>query len=378
MSAPFYDRLDHLLRDTGQATPCLVLDLDRFQRNIALVRDRTQPGVGIRVVAKSLACQPLLDQAYEGLNATGLMTFSVRMLERLLGARPQAEQLMGKPLPVQGAAQVLSAHAHAAARVIWLIDTEARAAQYAALAETRGQTLRVALELDVGLHRGGVPPERLADGITALTRHGNLRFEGVMGYEPHLAKLPGPLRRPATRRVVRALQDAAAQVKEAGGTLINTAGSMTFAGYGPQHGVSEVSLGSVLVKPTDFDMPSTEGFEPALFIATPILKYMPGNPLPGLDWLPRIATRRRAHLAVYGGYWKAQPVHPAGYGYSGVFGHSSNQEVWTGPVLDHAPVDHFAILRPTQSEAVLPEFGEVVVVSQGRITDRWPTMPVAQ
>jgi len=37
--------------------------------------------------------------------------------------------------------------------------------------------------------------------------------------------------------------------------------------------------------------------------------------------------------------------------------------------------DDFIFLRPRQSEAVLQQFGDIVVVENGRITERWPVMP---
>lgn len=376
MIDPVYADIRSALRGAGQATPCLVLDLDRYSANIDTARANVAPGLSVRVVAKSLACLPMLDLAMQGLGANGMMTFSATMLRLFLWERPEVTHLMGKPLPVAAVADVLAVQPEAAGRVIWLVDTGARAAQLAELAGQTGQSLRVAVELDVGLHRGGVPPGDLAGMLGDLAAHPGLIFEGVMGYEPHLAKLPGLLRGIATRRVQAALAQGADLTRARGGTLVNTGGSMTFANYTPDHGATEVALGSVLAKPTDFDLSATEAFQPALFIATPILKYLPGNPLPGLDWLP--AGKRRAHIAIYGGYWKAKPVWPAGYNCSGVFGHSSNQEMWAGPVLVSSPVDDFALLRPTQSEAVLPEFGEVVVHSKGQIIQRWATLPVAQ
>ncbi|MEX0286639.1 MAG: alanine racemase [Paracoccaceae bacterium] len=376
MTQSYFETLDEVLVQAGQASPCLVLDLDRFEANIALARRRVQAGVGLRVVAKSLACLPMLDRAVSGLEAVGVMTFSLERLRVMLKARPEWTHLLGKPLPVRGAAEVLAECPNAAEQVTWLVDTVARAEQYAELAKARGVSLRVALELDAGLHRGGVAMDQAARVAHAVRAMQGLSLVGVMGYEPHLAKLPGLVKGSARRQVLSALQQGAALVSEG---LVNTGGSMSFAAYGRAEGVSEVSLGSVLVKPTDFDLPSTEGFEPALFIAAPILKYMPDNPVPGFDAVQALTRlRRKADLAIYGGYWKGKPVHPAGYGYSGVFGHSSNQEVWSGPYLKRSPVDRFAFLRPTQSEAVLPEFGQVVVVSGGEIVDRWETMGVAQ
>ena len=379
---PDFALWDRALRQHGQHLPCLVLDHERYRANLALARSRAQPGMGLRVVAKSLACLPMLDLAIEQLGALGVMTFSAAMLNSLLQERPGLEHLMGKPLPVGAAAGVLAERRRAPEQVIWLIDTAHRARQYADLARARQCRLRVAIELDVGLHRGGVEPAELAGLIADVQQLPGLRVEGVMGYEPHLTKLPAPLRKRATAAVERALRGAADLLQQQGifgpggaGPLVNTGGSLSFANYGAALGVSEVALGSLLVKPQDFVLPATRGFQPALFIATSILKYRANNPMPGLEALgPLLSWRRRADLAIYGGYWKGTPVHPQGYDYSGIFGRSSNQEVWTGPQLATSPVDHFAFLHPSQSEAVIPEFGEVLLLSEGQITETWPAL----
>ncbi len=374
MTLPDFAQWDALLRNASQDRPCLVLDVDRFRGNLTHARERLQHGIRSRVVAKSLSSLPMLDMAVTELDAIGVMSFSAGMVRWLLTERPAWEQLMGKPLPVAAVEHILTDHTNAADTVIWLIDTPERAAQMAEVATKHSRRLRVALEIDIGLHRGGTDIAVMAAQLNALHEEGAFTLEGVMGYEPHLAKLPSVLRRAAERRVADALAQAETILTEIGaGTMVNTGGSLTFSRYGRESGTTEVSLGSVLAKPTDFDIDATTGFEPALFIATPILKYMPRNALPGLDRFRALtALRAPANIAVYGGYWKAKPVHPAGYGYSGIFGRSSNQEVWTGPALDTSPVDHFAFLRPTQSEAVIPEFQDVLLIENGRLSGTWP------
>lgn len=361
---------DEMLRDAEQDQPCLLLDLAQYRRNLAHARAQLRPGVRARVVAKSLASLPMLDLAMEALEAIGVMSFSAEMVSAILRDRPTWEQLMGKPLPIAAVARILRDQPEAADRVIWLVDTPERVAQMRGVAEARGMPLRVALEIDIGLHRGGMPLAEMAAQIAALHRDPLFEFAGVMGYEPHLAKLPGLLRKGAARRVAEGLRQAAAQMAALGARgLVNTGGSLTFSRYGPEDGVSEVSLGSVLVKPSDFDHATTKGFAPALFIATPVLKYLPGNSAPGFERLPH----KGAHLAIYGGYWKAHPVYPAGYRRSKIFGASSNQEMWAGPQLAQSPVDHFAFLRPTQSEAVIPEFGTIFTLDGAEITP-WSTL----
>lgn len=371
MTTAYYSHLDATLRANGQTRPCLILDRDRLDRNIE--QARTQARLPVRLVAKSLASLPLIDRAYEGLDAIGLMSFSAAMLETLLKTRPAYPHLMGKPLPTRAVAEVLKAQPNAATQVTWLVDGPERTHQLAELAAQLGKDLHVALEVDVGLHRGGATADEMGAQIATLTTLPGLNFAGIMGYEPHLAKLPAPFRRGAEQVVTRTLKAAS------GLGLVNTGGSLTFAQYGPDHGATELSLGSILLKPTDFDLPATQAFDPALFIAAPILKYLPGNPMPGPRWLSRLTGRaRKADIALYGGYWKGKPVHPDGYQTSRIFGHSSNQEIWSGPPLPATPLDHFALLRPTQSEATLPEFGEILVLSEGEIIDRWPCLPVAQ
>jgi D-serine deaminase-like pyridoxal phosphate-dependent protein len=39
--------------------------------------------------------------------------------------------------------------------------------------------------------------------------------------------------------------------------------------------------------------------------------------------------------------------------------------------------DDFVFFRPTQSEAVFLQFGDLLVYEDGRITERWPTFPVS-
>lgn len=76
-------------------------------------------------------------------------------------------------------------------------------------------------------------------------------------------------------------------------------------------------------------------------------------------------------IFIHGGYWKAKPVDPPGLNYNPTYGRSSNQEVLTGgPQTDIQPDDH-VFLRPTQSEAVLMQFGDIAIYDKGTIVDMW-------
>ncbi|MCZ8543433.1 DSD1 family PLP-dependent enzyme [Mesorhizobium qingshengii] len=381
MSA-YFATLSDALKEAGIFQPCLVLDLDRLDSNIALVKERLDPGLAVRLVDKSLACLPLLSRIGKALGTTSFMTFHPPITLAVLKVFPDADILYGKPMPVGAARSVLSNSAADWSRVCWLIDTQERLAEYGALADEIGTELRIAFEIDVGLHRGGfAEPEALSKALSALPAHKRLHCEGVMAYEAHAPHIPGLFGGPA-KALAQASERVTAFVECLGADqrrTLNIGGSKTALLH---HGgvANEVSMGSAFVLPGDFDTPGLEGFVPAAFVATPILKVvepmLPGPPavsrlLRGLGRFPR----KGCYL--YGGKWMAEPVFPAGMKTNSLLGLSSNQQFMGLPADATARPGDYAFLRPTQSEAVLQQFGSIAVFSGGRIADRWPALPMA-
>lgn len=115
------------------------------------------------------------------------------------------------------------------------------------------------------------------------------------------------------------------------------------------------------------------------FIAAPVLKKYNGFAIPGGDgrcaWLHRLNPNLAQVLFIHGGYWKAVPEDPPGLRQSGIFGRSTNQEALTLGRRADICVDDFVFLRPTQSERVLTQFGDIVVFENGQVVDYWPAMP---
>jgi hypothetical protein len=60
----------------------------------------------------------------------------------------------------------------------------------------------------------------------------------------------------------------------------------------------------MLLKPTDFDLATLDDFQPALWIATPVLKKLTRTQIPELSLLDRL-YRNQLALFVYCGYWMA-------------------------------------------------------------------------
>lgn len=378
MSA-YFAILSDALKAAGIFQPALVLDRDRLDNNIALVRERLAPSLAVRLVDKSLACLPLLSHIGKALGTSRFMTFHPPITAAVLKAFPDADLLYGKPMPVGAAKAVLSKGDADWSRVCWLIDTPERLAEYGALAAELGTVLRIAFEIDVGLHRGGfASPEALSQALKLLSAR--LRCEGVMAYEAHAPHIPGlfggPVKALAKASVLAA--SFVACLGEDQRRTLNIGGSKTALLH---HGgvANEVSMGSAFVLPSDFDTLGLDGFQAAAFIATPILKVvepmLPGPPAVS-RLLQALGRFPRKGCYLYGGKWMAEPVFPEGMQTNNLLGLSSNQQFMGLPGDATARSGDYAYLRPTQSEAVLQQFGSIAVLSGGKIVDRWPALPM--
>jgi len=388
----YFRSLEASLHASGIARPVMLVDLDRLDQNIEVVRKALGPR-GLRIVAKSLPSPKLIEYVLGQADTERVMVFHQPFANAVASLHPDADVLFGKPMPVAATAEFyerLPGGAFDAARQMqWLVDTPERLRQYASLASARNLQLRINLEIDVGLHRGGVnDPTTLSGMLDAIAADERLEFGGLMGYEPHVVKMPafaggpeGEFARVQERYagfldVVQGHSKTAHSSRE---LTLNAAGSPTYRLWRDVEGLSnELSVGSGLVKPLDFDLPILEEHVPALYIATPVLKTREGLEVPGLGsgnglwsaWDPN----RAQSFFTYGGNWKAKPVSPAGLLDNPVFGHSSNQEMLNGSAEIALAVDDFVFLRPTQSEFVMLQFGDLIMVRGEEIVDAWSVL----
>jgi D-serine deaminase-like pyridoxal phosphate-dependent protein len=385
MHDPYFTGLAVALKRAGLNRPTLVIDRARLAANIAAIRKSVDAAkLPLRVVAKSLPVPGLLSTILTGMGTNRLMVFSAEMLRQLMPLHPQADYLGGKPLPVSEFIRISSdAAIDPGPRMQWLIDTPLRLREYAEAAKARGVVLRANLEIDVGLHRGGfADPQALAEAVTAANAAG-VQISGLMGYDPHIPKMPSP--DSAWADAQSAYAKAIAVLKSAGfdpaKLTLNGAGSPTFRRHCAGTVANEVSVGSAFVKPGDFDYEDLTDLHPAAFIATPVLKTSDDHALPGVEafsgamhWWDRNSMRG---FFIHGGHWLAKPVSPQGLEYSKLFGRSSNQELLTGSTQIALKPDDTVFLRPDQSEALFLQFGDIAVFDGGEIADLWTSLPVS-
>jgi D-serine deaminase-like pyridoxal phosphate-dependent protein len=320
-----------------------------------------------------------------GCRTDRLMVFNGVVLDDMVRAKPACDVLLGRPLPVIQVDEFLRRHgagAAPAAHPQWLVDSPQRLRQYAAVAKARAAPMRINLEIDVGLHRGGLANARAVAELIDLARAEPL-FEvtGLMGYDAQVPAVPFPQAELA--RVKQRYGEARAVLlaklgDRPGGRTLNTAGSPTYRMHLDDRVANEVAIGSGFVKPLDFDLPGLAEHIPAAFIAEPVLKAINQaliptiEPLAGLldAWDP---NSRRGFFA-YGGYGDAEPVSPAGLEFSPLYG---GRAMLTGSARMDLKQDDFIFFRPRESEGVFLQFGDIAVYDGGEIATRWPIFPVA-
>jgi D-serine deaminase-like pyridoxal phosphate-dependent protein len=390
----WYRSMARAVREAGVGEPALLIDLDRLDANIEQLRSAVPPGRSVRLVQKSLPSLPLIEYVVPRLGVRGLMMFHRPFLNVYAQRAPRHDQLLGKPMPVAAAHAFYEAWRPGcgfdpSTQLQWLVDTEARLAQYLALARTKRLCLQVNLEIDVGLRRGGVPaPEALAPLLALVAANPqHLRWSGFMGYDSHAVQAPpwsSPLqavaRSNARHRGFIAWAQAHHPALFHDRLCFNGAGSPTVTLHSVDTPLTELALGSALVKPTDFDVPSLAMLRPAALIATPVLKVLPHLELPFIEPLARLAGRllpgRGQSVFVYGGRMMARPVWPPGLRSNRLYGLSSNQQLLNLPAGVPVAVDDSVLWRPTQSEAVLLQFGDLLGVRGGRVVERFAADPL--
>lgn len=391
--AEYFARASQALRSASIATPTMVIDKDRLLANARQVMQNVNGRLPLRLVAKSLPCLPLLDLLMQTMQTRRLMVFNLPYLQQLAAQRSDVDLLLGKPLPVAAAAEFYRSFQggqfQPGQQLQWLVDSPQRLAQYRDLARAQQLDMRVSLEIDVGLHRGGVDSaQMLQEMLAILKEEPRLHWSGMMGYDAHVPKLPlASLREKALADAKSIYQEYAGLAKQAlqpagtGGALVlNAGGSPTYRMHDGSGAANEIALGSALVKPSDFDTEALQDLAPAAFIATPVLKAERRFQMPrGVEALSDAArawdvNQERVYF-VYGGNWMADPVSPAGLAPSGLYGNSSNQQALLGSGAQQLQMDDYIFFRPRQSESVLQQFGDIALMESGRIIERWPAMP---
>ncbi|TGL58823.1 alanine racemase [Leptospira sarikeiensis] len=390
---PYFHTLNLELKERGPGKPIVLLDLDRLDSNLKVLKEKIKPPLEYRVVVKSLPSLDLLKYIVRSTGSKRLMVFHSGDVAMLLND-PEFQKfdiLLGKPMPVSALEDIYSkTKKENFQSAQWLVDTSKRVEQYLSFAKEKNIKLKLSLEIDIGLHRGGFPEPESSLSLLELIQNNpqSLELSGYMGYEPHVASVPvifGNKIAAMEKSLQSSLQTYSSFIEEGKikyptlfkkELVYNGGGSKTYGFYQKNPGVvNDVSLGSALVKPTDFDVESLEEHSPAVFIATPVLKKLEGTKIPFLEsfsfLFPIWNPNQEITYFIYGGAYSAKKESPRGLEDNSLFGSSTNQSILNGSKKTELEPDDYVFFRPTQSEKVMAEMGEIHLLRSGKLSGTW-------
>jgi D-threonine aldolase len=229
-------------------TPALVLDVDAMRANVAAMAAWSREHAAIRPHFKA---HKSLEIAREQIASGAIGITAATVWEaRALVAGGIEDILVANEVVAPAKAAMLAELAREARMTVAVDDPEAAAA-LAAAARAQGSTVDALVEVDVGMHRGGV--RSVEDAVTVARAVANLegiRFRGVMGYEGHVVLEPDRRRR--ADRAEQAMDRLAQYVRalEADGhavEVVSAGGTNTYDMTGAHPCVTELQVGTYAV-----------------------------------------------------------------------------------------------------------------------------------
>src|SRR5438034_1366774 len=168
-------------------TPALLLDLDRFERNLRRMAAHARAaGKHLRPHAKTHRC-PEIAQRQVTAGALGVACAKVGEAEVIARAGVRG-LLITTEVVAPAAIRRLMRLVSAAPDTLLVVDNAANVADLGREAAADGVTLSVLVDVDVGNRRTGVAPGEPALALArAVAAQAALRFRGLQGYAGHWA-----------------------------------------------------------------------------------------------------------------------------------------------------------------------------------------------
>ena len=137
----YFQQLNQALKNYKRAIPCLLIDLDWLDKNIATLKANLKNDTDFRIVVKSLPSIDLVQYVMKKAGTNQLMVFHQPFLTDFSQRCDEAvDILLGKPMPIKTAAYFYESFQNSSAQFNpfhqWLVDTPKRTKEYIALVNT--------------------------------------------------------------------------------------------------------------------------------------------------------------------------------------------------------------------------------------------------
>jgi D-serine deaminase-like pyridoxal phosphate-dependent protein len=246
-------------------TPALLIDIDAFEANLADMA-AALPGPRLRPHVKAHKTTALAGRQ-AALGHRGFTCATVREVEGMVAAGLGEDLLLANEVLD---ASRLGPLVDAGARITVAVDSEPALA-----AAVAGGVREVLVDVNVGLPRCGIAPER-AGWLADRARASGVEVRGVMGYEGHLMMLEDAAER--ARLTEECMAKLLAAHADVGGDVVSGGGTGTYA---MNTWVTEIQAGSYALMDTAYTKAGLP-FRQALTVlgtvvsATPPSEQMPG------------------------------------------------------------------------------------------------------
>ncbi len=260
-------------KKTDIDTPALLIDLDKMESNIRKMADffRDKPA-SVRPHFKTPKCTRIaLAQLAAG--AKGITCAKVSEAEVLAGAGVKdiliANQVVGR-YKIGRLLDLVSV-----AEVKVACDSEANIRELSEAAAARGVELGILIEVNVGLPRCGVSPDRAVELAKLVDSLPGLRLRGVMGYEGHVVAVEDrDPREEGAKKSMSILIEGKEKIEAAGlpVEMVSAGGTGTYDISGVYPGVTEVQAGSYVMMDSKYAKLGL-GFEKAVTVLSQVISW---------------------------------------------------------------------------------------------------------
>ncbi len=195
----YFSKLNEGLKQAGIGTGRVLIDLDLLNENLDIIQQNIPSNAHYRIVVKSIPCIDLIRKISLRFESNKFLVVHRPFIKVIMDNFDSGiDILIGKPLPAFALREFYSEISkndwmRAQGEIQWLVDTPQHLNDYLDFAIDKKLILRINLEIDIGLHRGGAGNfadlAKLFEVIQNNPEH--LTFSGFMGYEGHVAHAPG-------------------------------------------------------------------------------------------------------------------------------------------------------------------------------------------
>jgi 3-hydroxy-D-aspartate aldolase len=261
-------------------TPALLLDLDRFERNVRRMAAHARAaGKNLRPHAKTHRC-PEIGRRQVSAGALGVACAKLGEAEVMARAGIRG-LLITTEVVAPAAIRRLTQLVSAAPDTLLVVDNAQNVADLGREAAADGVTINVLVDIDVGNRRTGVAPGEPALAIArAVAGQRALRLRGLQGYAGHCAHVIGwEARQAASRAAMAPLMETRVMLERAGLPVEIVAGGSTGTWDIDVElpGLTELQAGSYCVMDIDYRRiggrsgASLTEFEMALTVITTVV-----------------------------------------------------------------------------------------------------------